>query len=34
MCFDYFQIAHVGESSGYVRTWYDNDKDDGIKKSY
>ena len=33
-CFAIYFVAHARESSSYVRTWYDNDKDDGTRKTY
>jgi len=29
-CFSFYYIGHIRDSSGYVRSWYDSDKDDGV----
>ena len=36
LCFADYLIAHARDSSGYVRTWYDNDNDDdyGTAKTF
>ena len=33
-CFEGYFIGHIRDSEGYVRTWYDNDKDDGTQKTF
>ena len=33
-CFSSYFIGHLRDSQGYVTTWYDEEKDDGTKKTY